>query len=393
MSWLFLVATVVGPYLYRKYQEYRSPGKIQRPPKPRTQYDTYASALILGALALWIIFSATSISNNIFATLEAAPNVPQSILRRSFFRYMAQTFPGWTEDYLAQEIAAGSTASGLESIARLERLLELLASIENRAIYLKFGELALLDCSWCTSPPDYMIFSLAPMLAEYAMALIIVGLSTSTARKAFWRIYGTVVIVALALFEIYAFRLFPDSIIITPSPFIFGETIRRAGVALVLLAIWLIDRKNEWSSIEIMAETIAKQQAVYKHFFVVRLAQAALLSETNLRRRFMEHHKEKEIANEAIYRDESFQQTREEALRHINVDQMAQDASNFTSDVFETALREGLLSSIETTLPSDAALESHPTAEHESHLAAEQSPAGVGPNVGQGARRRARGGR
>lgn len=72
---------------------------------------------------------------------------------------------------------------------------------------------------------------------------------------------------------------------------------------VVALVVALVDKKDEWDEVDIMKDVFAKQQIIYNRAQAYRLARAATLGDSKLRKGFMEFYKEAEAVNEAISKD------------------------------------------------------------------------------------------
>lgn len=57
----------------------------------------------------------------------------------------------------------------------VELLLQRLQNADNRINYARFGHQPLIECVWCTSPDDYLIYSVPAILAVYVGSAILLG--------------------------------------------------------------------------------------------------------------------------------------------------------------------------------------------------------------------------
>ena len=62
----------------------------------------------------------------------------------------------------------------------VELLLQRLQNADNRINYARFGHQTMMECVWCTSPDDYMGYSLPAVLGVYVGAAVLLGLISLT---------------------------------------------------------------------------------------------------------------------------------------------------------------------------------------------------------------------
>ncbi|PKC05876.1 hypothetical protein RhiirA5_257979, partial [Rhizophagus irregularis] len=84
-----------------------------------------------------------------------------------------------------------------------QTLLKKLESYENRLIYVTYGEEALLECSYCYSLTDYLMFIIPNIAWSYVIMASILGISTMLKRKSHWRTYGVIWLIGSGFLELY----------------------------------------------------------------------------------------------------------------------------------------------------------------------------------------------
>ncbi|KAJ3286338.1 hypothetical protein HK104_009077 [Borealophlyctis nickersoniae] len=356
MSWGNLIVWLVLPWALRTTISYfKKPAGPVRPPKPRTRADLISTVFLLIA-AFYEVASFYFAPPNLLADLRVPAEAPTYVLRNQFREYMGRKFPGWTE-----EVADGTVAYGGAEWAKNPRLLAeaealsrtytSLRNVENRGIYLRYGHHTLTGCSWCKEDVDYAGYSMPGIVKSYAFALSCLGLGTVVWRKAQWRTYGTIGMTLMAGAEAYLIYLdrnveFNDRGIAW-SPFNFYYRVRCLAFAALLLLSAVVERKDEWTDGDILSEIVAKNQVIYNRQTAFKLAKAATLGDTNLRKKFMEFHKQQEAAKDAIDRDLEFQEMRDKVLQAYNLEQLMQGAEGMAGNIMAAALHEGILTGVD----------------------------------------------
>ncbi|OXG22342.1 hypothetical protein C361_03001, partial [Cryptococcus neoformans Tu259-1] len=85
--------------------------------------------------------------------------------------------------------------SPLHTPPLLDLLLARLAVLDNRYLYARLGHQPLLECLWCTRPPDYFLFALPSILWPYLCQAVVLGMlscrvvggACATRRAERWR--------------------------------------------------------------------------------------------------------------------------------------------------------------------------------------------------------------
>ncbi|KAJ3053266.1 hypothetical protein HK102_011731 [Quaeritorhiza haematococci] len=268
---------------------------------------------------------------------------------------MADRYPGWTEGSNAAERFESPQK---EEIETFEALYPVLKTKENRRMYLNFGHDNFMGCKWCKEENDYALYSMPSVVFAYVATFVVLGVATISWRKEHWRLYGVIVVSVIACVDAYMLTLSEDRFKVEDEAkveAVFNSThrIRHIAFALLAIVVWFFDRSDEWTEIDILKDVIQKGQVMYNRSQAYRLAKAAALSETELRRKFMEYYKQKEAVNEAITRDLAYQEARQKALRSYNLDKLMSDAGAFSQSVMDAAVREGHLAGVEAP-PADA---------------------------------------
>ncbi|KAI9355973.1 hypothetical protein DFJ73DRAFT_775232 [Zopfochytrium polystomum] len=171
---------------------------VRRGDIPLTQAEKFwIGALTVGAIAL-VFLSVSSRDTDILQTWNVAVDSPTFLVRNRYREYMAKSFPGWTED--GNYGAGGETqpppptwsADDLEEVQALAKLYRSLRSQESRRLYQLVGHDAFVDCSWCTTGADHLVFLMPQMGLAYTTAMAVFGLATAAflnaQRRSWWRL-------------------------------------------------------------------------------------------------------------------------------------------------------------------------------------------------------------
>ncbi|KNC98157.1 uncharacterized protein SPPG_06561 [Spizellomyces punctatus DAOM BR117] len=347
MSWLNVALWVGLPFLISKAREYFKK-TTPRPPRPKTSLDTF-STFFLVFVACANILVATIPSQNLLRDLRVHPESPSFVVRNNFRQYMSAKFPGWTQEG-AYDLRQADPATR-DRVEELERLYELLKSTDNRRMYLRYGHDAFTKCNWCVEPSDFMIYIVPSLVLSYAMTMVFIGLGTLTWRKTQWRTYGAVALTGIAVVDAYVIFLSEAALVdrhgVSSSLYDTMYGWRRWSFAALALAAAFIDKKDEWTEADILKDVLAKNQVIYNRAQAFRLARAATLSDGTLRRKFMEHYKEKEVLNDAVSRDLEYKETREKVLQKYNLNQLITEAQALCEHIVQAAIDEGVVSGVD----------------------------------------------
>ena len=149
--------------------------------------------------------------DNFFLKINVRIDSPSYIIRNHYRSYIEN----WSEkDARIKEMVSMKDKSSdlsqfhdmdiYKTFSKMEFLSDQLKIKEKKAFYSKFGEHAFLNCAYCTTDTDFLLYLIPFALAEYSLFLVLVGFLSSKSSKANWRIYGLIVGILSAAIEIYS---------------------------------------------------------------------------------------------------------------------------------------------------------------------------------------------
>ncbi|KAJ3014745.1 hypothetical protein HKX48_004983 [Thoreauomyces humboldtii] len=338
-SWTTFALWVIVPFLFTKGRQYFAKPSNPRPPRPRSKTDFFCTVFLVLTAILHLLLAFLP-ATNLLREMSVAPDPPSWVLRNGFRNLMVQRFPSWRE---------GSDLEADTEETRIEKLYEALKVSENRKMYLRFGHDAYVQCSWCSQGEqrDYLFASLPPLASSYALFLALIGCGTLTWRKATWRTHAPLSALVVLIVEMYVLTLhdsqFVDARNISEC---LADKIRRyrlVAFALVAIGAAILDKKDEWSEEDIMRDLIQKNQIIYNRTQAYRLARAATLGDQAMRKKFLEHYREREVVHDLINRDNEYKETRDKVLLKYNLEKLMQDAQTQSSIIVQAAIDEGII--------------------------------------------------
>jgi len=272
--------------------------------------------------------------------LEISPTTPTYKLRNSFREFMASNFHGWKEgggNNYPDEIA--------EEVLLYEELYVALKLKSKRQIYQSYGQDAFLNCDWCMERSDYFIYILPDLLGSYAWFFTVIGISTIVWHKSTYRMYSSIFISLVACMDAYIIALAEDSSSESKDkngpdlpPFLMAFTLRNGAFAILCLLLWFNDRKDEWSDAEVTSNFGLKLVLANARLKSARLARDTVLSDAQLKRRYVEFHsKNQEEINDA---EGDIKTKRVKSLDPVKLDQIIAGSIENTKRTFEAALVE-----------------------------------------------------
>ncbi|WVQ68901.1 uncharacterized protein L199_007110 [Kwoniella botswanensis] len=153
---LTLLLIIFGPSLLPRLINLFRPKPPSSTPKPLRPPRTLTLKLILGIHTLWILKHLVLPPYDLFVN----NNLPISI-SNSQIRY---ALLGPEYDPLTRQVHP-----------LLELLMTRLKIVDNRILYFKFGHEPMMECVWCQTPTDYLIYSLPNILSWYLLEATFLG--------------------------------------------------------------------------------------------------------------------------------------------------------------------------------------------------------------------------
>lgn len=174
----FLVNTLLMaglPFLLNIYLSNKNRNPEDRIDRPKTKFDKIASfALILG-----IIYELISLSYfqppSIFKTLKVPSTAPNWLFQNRYREYLVDKYGQDFASFDPDNIRPNQLTDNLEEIRAFAHLFIQLKDLDKRATYLKYGEVAYTQCTWCEGDGDYLLFSLSRSSLKYIYMLALLG--------------------------------------------------------------------------------------------------------------------------------------------------------------------------------------------------------------------------
>jgi len=330
----FLMAGL--PFLLNIYLRNKNRKPEDRIERPKTKIDKIASlALIIGIIyeiISFIYFKPPSI----FKTLNIPSTAPNWLFQNHYREYLVDKYGQEFASFDPDNIRPNQLTDNLEEIREFAHLFNQLKDLDNRATYLKYGEVAYTQCTWCESDGDYLLFTLSRSSLKYIYILALLGAVTSTTRKNIWRFWSVVLVVSVALIEIFMYLTPQEGNILKTSLF---ETIKnnRHGLFIGIMAlVWLFDRSDEKTEEEITQEAINRLVAMVNRLQAIELCNVSTLTENTLRKIYMDYYEKKEVEKSVIFSSPEYNDVRLQVIAKYNLEKMIEESNQMSEDMLNS---------------------------------------------------------
>ncbi|CAI2170996.1 13656_t:CDS:1 [Funneliformis geosporum] len=310
-----LLILISLPFLIEKGRDFMRHRalNLQKPKRNKTRLDYFIISLLTSNSILQIIFAIWLKPPNIFKDTGVPLRISTNILIKN----------------LAEN---NKTFGDNEKI-----LLKKFESYENRLIYATYGEKALLDCSYCSSLTDYLIFIIPNIAWSYVIMSIILGVATTLKRKAHWRTYGVIWLLGSGFLELYMFITVDFSNLDSGGNIGFLyctiDFYRKLSFSVLCLAILFFDKIDERNNLEILTDVSRKLESIIYRSRALNIQRTSVLKDSNLRRLFIEYYKRVEMDDNTVSSDPEYKEVREKALSKLNVEKLMKDAECYVEDI------------------------------------------------------------
>lgn len=309
------------PFLIDKGREFmrRREFNLQKPKRNKSKFDYFVIILLLSNSLLQTYFVIFSKSPNIYKDTGVPLKTSTSILRTIIMENNKTTFND-----------------------KEQTLLKKLESYENRLIYVTYGEAALLECSYCYSLTDYLMFIVPNIAWSYVIMASILGISTMLKRKSHWRTYGVIWLIGSGFLELYTFSTVDFSNLDSGGNIEFLyctiEFYRRLSFSILSLAILFFDKIDERNNFEIITDMKRTLETIIYRSKALNLQRTSILRDSNLRRLFIEYYKRVEMDDSTISLDPEYKEAKDKALSKLNIENLLKEAELYIDDI--TKLKE-----------------------------------------------------
>ena len=306
--------------------------------------NIFARAISSVAL-IYIIFKLGSISvlapENFFGKINARIDSPSYIIRNHYRKFVES----WAESdsTIKKMYAVIENESELNkfndsplypTFIELQKLSEQLKIKEKKNFYSKYGESAFLNCEYCISDNDFIMYLVPSAILEYSLFLILIGALSSSSSKKNWRNYGLLIALICFAIEGYAF-VFPSQ---SSTQFelydaVFGDdmfTLRSEKIAFMRDTIFILFTSIVLlfdNGIDLKLKTGLDQlrnsiETSLEFLRASRIQQAAVSIDETLQK-FVLESKKKNCSNLVkIFSDPVFRQKVAESGRKLNIDEL-----------------------------------------------------------------------
>ncbi|OUM61447.1 hypothetical protein PIROE2DRAFT_12548, partial [Piromyces sp. E2] len=149
--------------------------KNRRPEDRINRPKTYVDRLATVALIIGIIYEMVCLMffkpPSVFTTLNIPTNAANWLFRNRYREYIVDTFGQEFASFDPNNIRPNQLTDDLEEVRKFSILCRDLEEPEKRATYLKYGEVAYTQCSWCEGDNDYFVFTISRSSINYIYIL------------------------------------------------------------------------------------------------------------------------------------------------------------------------------------------------------------------------------
>ncbi|KAJ3218335.1 hypothetical protein HDU67_006107 [Dinochytrium kinnereticum] len=332
-------------------------------PRVRTVADNFVTAFLVSAAIFWAASAFLSPQVDLLEAWGVSAEASVFSAKKKFAEFMSLRYPGWRE--VGDRSGLSSTAP-INEIEGLEAMFSSLKSQESRKLYTFFGHSVFATCTWASEHFDFVYCMLPAVLLSYASMAIVLGVGTVTEQKRFWRLYGTIALVAGIVVEAYMLNSGLNNILVPDGAFRFVESAsfyRRLAFAGLCIIVAAMDAGTVKDS-DRLQNVLEMQRGVFNRLAGTRLAKAAVFGDSQLRSKYNEYHRQEEAHIEAMHRSTEYANARRETLRKLNIGLMVQEASTMSSNIIAAARNEGIITSVDLPPPEPYLAEDQPTAQN-----------------------------
>ena len=236
----------------------------------------------------------------------------------------------------------------------LEFLFDKLKVPSRRTLYLRFGERAIIECTFGRDDMDFMMY-IAPILSvSYLQFMLVVGLLTSITKKSKWRsimiLFICVLIVCESLYyfspqEMDALQLF-DTFFTDTGKYTNYQKLdmtRKLFFAFALALILLWDNGPKVSDLELLQHIHEKNEKVIARDQMLKLMRQAVFANGDLRKVYVDE--AARASGAIVYHNPDFQRDTAAILDQYDLDKMHE----MIEEEFSQVLTDSNIQNVSTT--------------------------------------------
>ena len=329
----FTLGPIVVPFLWNQYRKFRVQLASSGPPQPVPKGVQNALLILWATMAVMVIASFPYFQpENIITLTNSRMQTPTNVMFERLKQFRPQGFSWQDETYQVR-----------------------LNVPDGRALYMKFGPDAILNCYWCAPmmPLTYFTWSLPEILGYHVVNFLAIGLATSSLISgrdgSRWRYYASFAAVALASIDAwyvnhYDFTVNMRATSAADLDFFYWRmrSIRPlliAGLDAALVAVlWLSSTGRLFTQplsssekVESLTHKLAQTQQLYARSAML---QNAVLRNEALRSRSNAYWQHEEAHTQEVMRDPEVIQVVNRAVKQrINLQRLKGDAKTFVDGI------------------------------------------------------------
>lgn len=341
-----------APMLISKGLSFLFKGKDKRVfTKTRLQrYTIYLSTIYISYLLLSCFWWS---SENVFQTLQLSLDCKSFEIRDGMKLYVekrSKVDPVFAEMIQLRNPSESSNEvlTKHEEVEReylaLKTLANTMKSQGSRMSYFKHGHRAFTRCSYCQDDTDYLIYNIPSVSFPYIIFLCFLGLLTAFPSKSNWFSISLVALVILYTAE-WLVHLgfdwvqpdFYDFFFSTKHALQFQkmEFVRSLAFLVMTSIIMAFDYGSYNEEKNAISRIINLQSEMLNRAQALRLQRAAVMSDSKLRKAYMEHFTRIEGEKEQLLSNPDFQKYQKDALNRYNLDSLIKDAMETVDSVID----------------------------------------------------------
>jgi len=332
----FLVNTLLMaglPFILNLYIENKNRRPEDRIKRTKTKIDKLASlALVLGILYEFLCLLYFQ-PPSVFKTLKIPTESPSWFFRNRYREYIVDIYGQEFASFDPDNIRPHQLTDNIEEIREFANLCKQLEDLEKRAIYLKYGEVTYTECTWCESDGDYLIFTISRSSLKYLYILGLLGAVTSTTPKNIWRFWSVTLVAGVALLEIFMYLTQQEGKVLKESLYENIDYNRHGLFILIMALIWIFDRSDEKTEEEITQEITDRTIAMINRTQATELCSVATLTNSNLRKLFIEYYEKKEVEKSVIFSSPEYNDVRLQVIAKYNLDKMIENSNKMSESI------------------------------------------------------------
>lgn len=329
----FTFGPIVVPFLWGQYRKLRvqlaTSGRPHPPPR-----GAYNAITILWVALIGLVIASFPYwqPENIFTLTESRMQTPTNVMFERLKKFRPGGFTWMDETFQVR-----------------------LNVPDGRALYMKYGPDAILNCYWCApmSPLTYTTWLLPEILSLHVLNTLAIGLATSNLvggrESSRWRYYATFAALAIAgidIWYVHSYDWIPNMLAKTAGALDFFYWRMRTLRPLVLAALdaalagalWLsstgrlfVQPLTSAEKVETLTQQLLQTQQVSTRSGML---QNAILRNNALRNKTNTYWQREEQVMQEILRDEQVTRATNRALsQRINMNRLNRDATTFTEGI------------------------------------------------------------